>query len=66
MATAAASIPRRTAAVTRGRARGLGAFIGLIVLVLVLWEGSKFLGGTPWRAPGLLPGGPVIWDPPFR
>jgi NitT/TauT family transport system permease protein len=66
MATAAASLPRRSASATRGRGRGFGAFAGLIVLILVLWEGSKFLGGTPWRPPGLVPGGPVLWDPPFR
>jgi ABC-type nitrate/sulfonate/bicarbonate transport system, permease component len=44
----------------------MGAFVGLIVLILVLWEGSKLLGGTPWRPPGLLPGATVIWNPPFR
>jgi NitT/TauT family transport system permease protein len=67
MATAAASIAR-PASTDRaaGRGRGLGAFIGLIVLVLVVWEGSKFLGGTPWRSPGFVPGTPVLWDPPFR
>jgi len=33
-----------------------------------VWEGAKFLGGTPWRAPGAIPGSgsPVIWNPPFR
>ncbi|HEX5013426.1 MAG TPA: ABC transporter permease [Candidatus Limnocylindrales bacterium] len=34
--------------------------------ILVLWEGVKFLGGTPWRAPGALPNSPVLWNPPFR
>ncbi len=38
----------------------------LLLGVLVLWEGVKFLGGTPWRAPGALPGTPVLWNPPFR
>lgn len=66
MATAAASIPRRSAAAFRGRGRGIGAFVALIIVVLIVWEGVKFLGGTPWRSPGLLPGTPVIWDPPFR
>jgi len=66
MATAAASLPRRSATATRGRVRGPLAFIGLIGLILLLWEGSKFLGGTPWRAPGLLPGGEVLWNPPLR
>jgi NitT/TauT family transport system permease protein len=40
----------------------------LVVAVLVVWEGLKFLGGTPWRAPGAIPGSgsPVLWNPPFR
>jgi NitT/TauT family transport system permease protein len=42
------------------------AFLALIALTLVLWEGAKFLGGTPWRLPGQGPGDPIIWDPPFR
>ncbi len=39
-----------------------------IVIVVVVWEGVKFLGGTPWRAPGAVPGSgaPVLWNPPFR
>jgi NitT/TauT family transport system permease protein len=36
------------------------------VIILVLWEGVKFLGGTPWRLPGQGPGDPIIWSPPFR
>lgn len=44
--------------------------IGLLVLVLavivLVWEGVKFLGGVPWRAPGALPGSPMIHNPPFR
>ena len=50
----------------RDRGRRIGAFIGLVVLVLIVWEGAKFLGGTPWRAPGFVPSTVVIWDPPFR
>ncbi len=37
-----------------------------VAVVLVLWEGVKLLGGTPWRTPGALPGSPVLWNPPFR
>jgi len=66
MATAAATLPRRPATATRGRWRGPVAFVGLIGLILLLWEGSKFLGGTPWRPPGLVPSTTVLWDPPFR
>ncbi len=35
---------------------------------MVVWEGLKFLGGPPWRAPGALPGpnNPILWNPPFR
>lgn len=42
------------------------AFIVAAVVLLVVWEGVKALGGTPWRAPGGLPGTPVLWNPPFR
>ena len=42
------------------------AFVLIVVLILVLWEGVKLLGGTPWHAPGAGPGSPVIWNPPFR
>jgi NitT/TauT family transport system permease protein len=48
------------------RRRSVLAFIAVIVGVLVLWEGVKLLGGTPWREPGALPGAPILWNPPFR
>ncbi len=42
------------------------AFLVVILVILVLWEGVKLLGGTPWRAVGAGPGSPVLWNPPFR
>jgi NitT/TauT family transport system permease protein len=42
------------------------AFLIVIVGVLVLWEGVKFLGGLPWKPIGQGPGAPVIWNPPYR
>jgi NitT/TauT family transport system permease protein len=42
------------------------AVVLFLLVVLLVWEGVKFLGGTPWRAPGALPGTPVLWNPPFR
>lgn len=42
------------------------AFLLVVALILLAWEGVKLLGGTPWRAPGALPGSPVLWNPPFR
>jgi NitT/TauT family transport system permease protein len=58
------------AAAVRTAPRGRRILVGLLVLVavLVVWEGVKFLGGTPWRAPGAVPvpGSPVLWNPPFR
>jgi NitT/TauT family transport system permease protein len=56
---------RRPAA---GRRRRALTWVLLVVGVLVVWEGLKFLGGTPWRAPGALPGpdNPILWNPPFR
>jgi NitT/TauT family transport system permease protein len=50
------------------RRRRLLAAVLVIVGFFVLWEGVKFLGGPPWRAPGALPGpdNPILWNPPFR
>ena len=48
------------------RRRSALAFTAVIVAALVLWEGVKFFGGTPWREPGALPGAPILWNPPFR
>jgi len=51
-----------------GRRRGRGILVGLAVVVIVflVWEGAKLLGGTPWRAPLAQPGSPILWNPPFR
>jgi NitT/TauT family transport system permease protein len=53
---------------TAGRRRGALAWVLLLLAVLAVWEGLKFLGGTPWRAPGAIPGSnsPILWNPPFR
>jgi len=63
----------RTAVVTdrrpgAGRRRRALTWLLVVAAVLVIWEGVKFLGGTPWRAPGSLPGpdNPILWNPPFR
>ncbi len=42
------------------------AFAIAVLVLLAAWEGVKLLGGTPWRAPGALPGSAVLWNPPFR
>jgi NitT/TauT family transport system permease protein len=67
-AVAAGRVPRRSASTTAklGWRRQALAFGLFIVAILALWEGVKFLGGTPWREPGALPGSPVLWNPPFR
>ncbi|MEA2517969.1 MAG: NitT/TauT family transport system permease protein [Chloroflexota bacterium] len=51
-----------------GRWRRVASALLLVAVVLVVWEGLKLLGGTPWRAPGAIPGSnsPVLWNPPFR
>ena len=58
----------RAAGTRRRRGRGALTWIVVVAAVLVAWEGLKFLGGVPWRAPGALPGpgNPVLWNPPFR
>ncbi|MEO8571500.1 MAG: ABC transporter permease [Chloroflexota bacterium] len=72
MATATATRGGRAAtaaAATRaGRGRRALTWLLILVAVVAVWEGVKFLGGTPWRAPGAVPGpnNPVLWNPPFR
>ena len=73
MASTTATRGGRTAVVSdrrpaAGRRRRALTWVILVVGILVVWEGLKFLGGTPWRAPGALPGpaNPILWNPPFR
>jgi NitT/TauT family transport system permease protein len=71
MATATAArgpIAREPAADGRGFGRTALIYLGVILAVVLIWEGVKFLGGVPWRVPGALPGpdNPAIWNPPFR
>ena len=62
--------PARATATARPAGRRRRWLIALVaaLAVVVVWEGLKLLGGTPWRAPGALPGpnNPVLWNPPFR
>ncbi|MDQ3126885.1 MAG: ABC transporter permease [Chloroflexota bacterium] len=51
---------------TGGRRRRALTAVLVFVAVLVVWEGLKFLGGTPWRTPLAEPGSPILWNPPFR
>jgi NitT/TauT family transport system permease protein len=72
MTTATATRGGRTAAVPdrrpAGRRRRALTWVLLVAAIVVVWEGLKFLGGTPWRAPGALPGpnNPTLWNPPYR
>jgi NitT/TauT family transport system permease protein len=73
MTTATATRGRRTVVrpdrrLAAGRRRRALTWVLLIGAVLVVWEGLKFLGGTPWHAPGALPGpnNATLWNPPFR
>jgi NitT/TauT family transport system permease protein len=69
VATLSATTPARRRPVAlsaTGRARALGTFVGFVIIVLIVWEGAKFLGGVPWRPIGAGPGAPLLWDPPFR
>jgi NitT/TauT family transport system permease protein len=65
-AVAAGRVQRRSDPATTSRRRQAVSFAVFLFAILLIWEGVKFLGGTPWRSPGALPGSPVIWDPPFR
>jgi NitT/TauT family transport system permease protein len=53
-------------AAAEGSGRSILTFALVAVAVFVVWEGLKFIGGTPWRAPGAGPGSPVLWNPPLR
>jgi NitT/TauT family transport system permease protein len=72
MATATATRRGRPAANSERpaalRRRSALTWVLLLLAVLAVWEGLKFLGGTPWRAPGAIPGSnsPILWNPPFR
>src|SRR3954470_12647166 len=66
-AVAAGRVSRRSEPLaSASRTRQAVSFALLLAAILLLGEGVKFLGGTPWRAPGALPGSPVLWSPPFR
>lgn len=65
-ASASASLGRRSSPSIRGRGRGVWSFVVFIIVVLLVWEGVKFVGGTPWRAPGFVPTTEILWNPPFR
>jgi NitT/TauT family transport system permease protein len=49
-----------------GRARPVVTLVVFALVILLVWEGAKFLGGVPWRPIGAGPGAPVVWNPPFR
>ena len=68
MATVGLAARRPGLAPTRrlkGLLRGLALLLVVLLAITIVWEGAKFLGGVPWRAPGAGPGEPVIHDPPF-
>jgi NitT/TauT family transport system permease protein len=44
----------------RSSLRRAATFIGFLLLLLVVWEGLKLLGGDPWRTDG-----EVVWQPPL-
>ncbi len=65
---AAGELPTRvrTGIGPRARMRPVVTFGLFVVVVLLVWEGSKFLGGVPWRPIGAVPGTEAFWNPPFR
>jgi NitT/TauT family transport system permease protein len=56
----------RSSVEPRGRRRSVVTYLIVLAIIVVVWEGIKFLGGVPWREPGAPPGSPVLWNPPFR
>ena len=48
------------------RARPIAGFVTILVLLLLVWEGAKWLAGDPWRFESFLGTGIAIdHDPPF-
>jgi NitT/TauT family transport system permease protein len=45
----------------RGRLARIGIFLGFFLLLLIVWEGLKLIGGDPWRVDG-----EVVWQPPLE
>ena len=43
-----------------GWGRRIWTFLGFALLIFILWEGAKFIGGDPWRGEGW------IWQPPIE
>jgi NitT/TauT family transport system permease protein len=60
------SVARPRAAAQRGRR--VVAWIVLALVVVLAWEGLKWLAGDPWRLQGTIAGIPFSYqhDPPFR
>ncbi|MGH2427478.1 MAG: ABC transporter permease [Candidatus Limnocylindria bacterium] len=44
----------------RSRKRRIGTFVAFVAIVVVVWEGLKFIGGDPWRYFGW------EWRPPLE
>src|SRR5215210_1019676 len=68
MATAVAATgrPRRVVAPRpRGRGRSVVTVLLVVLAVIAIWEGVKFVAGTPWRMPGAGQETPIVWRPPF-
>ncbi|HXG39340.1 MAG TPA: ABC transporter permease [Candidatus Limnocylindrales bacterium] len=57
----------RVGVARRPRVRRVGLWLGVVGVVLLVWEGGKALFGVPWRFPNALGlGVDVYWNPPFR
>jgi len=65
MASVARPAPRGRGATIRRTARRIVLIALVLAIVVLLWEGAKYFGGTPWRLPGQGPGSPIIHRPPF-
>ena len=67
-ATRSGPVTTRSGRTVTSRRRQTLRWLFVVAIVLLVWEGVKALGGTPWRAPGAVPGpnNPVLWNPPFR
>jgi NitT/TauT family transport system permease protein len=62
-----ATLPRATGRPMRRRLRPLIGFMSVLVLLLIVWEVVKVIGGERWKVDSLLGTGIAIdWVPPFE
>jgi ABC-type nitrate/sulfonate/bicarbonate transport system permease component len=59
--------PRRASRARRAWVRPVVGFVAIIAVLVVLWEGAKWIAGDPWDVSAILGiAVSIVHDPPFR